>query len=169
MRSYAEVMLHVALFQPSIPPNTGNIARQCVGMKARLHLIGPCAFDLSDHAVKRAGLDYWPHVDLVQHDSPAAFQTWLNQHDRPPWIISKFGEQRYDRIAYADEDVLLFGNEIEGLPADWHQRFPDRRISIPMRGPVRSYNLSNAVALVLAQAMSTAGLYDETICKKECD
>lgn len=153
-------MLHVALFQPSIPPNTGNIARQCVGMKARLHLIGPCAFDLSDHAVKRAGLDYWPHLDLVKYDSPEAFADWLLQHGREPWVVTKFGDKRYDRVAYADEDVLLFGNEIQGLPTDWHDRYPERRILIPMLGQVRSYNLSNAVALVLGQAMSSAGLYD---------
>ncbi len=153
-------MLHVALFQPSIPPNTGNIARQCVGMKARLHLIGPCAFDLSDHAVKRAGLDYWPHLDWVKYDQPEAFAQWLEEHGRLPWVVTKFGAQRYDRVPYADEDVLLFGNEIQGLPPAWHDRYPTRRIYIPMPGQVRSYNLSNAVALVLGQAMSNAGLYD---------
>lgn len=151
-------MLHVALYQPSIPPNTGNIARQCVGMAAHLHLIGPVQFDLSDHAVKRAGLDYWPHLTLTRHDGPEDFLNWLG--DRSPWLVTRHGETRYDRAPYADEDVLLFGNEIAGLPEEWRDRWRDRQLVIPMMGLVRSYNLSNAVALVLAQASSTAGLFD---------
>ena len=70
-------MLHVALYQPKIPPNTGNIARQCVGMDAVLHLIGPLEFDIDEHAVKRAGLDYWPYLNLHQHDQPQDFIDWL--------------------------------------------------------------------------------------------
>lgn len=150
-------MLHVALYQPQIPPNTGNIARQCVGMTAHLHLIGPMAFDLSDHAAKRAGLDYWPNLLKTIHPTPEDFLAWLG--DKQPWLVSKFGSQRYDQPAYADEDVLLFGNEISGLPADWKDRWKHRMISIPILGPVRSYNLSNSVALVLGQAMSASHLY----------
>ena len=80
-------MLHVALFQPIIPPNTGNIARQCVGMGAALHLIGPLGFDLSDKAVRRAGLDYWEHLDLTVHEDREAFLDWLG--DREPWLVTK--------------------------------------------------------------------------------
>jgi tRNA (cytidine/uridine-2'-O-)-methyltransferase len=164
-------MLHVALYQPLIPPNTGNIARQCVGMKARLHLIGPVAFDLSAHAVKRAGLDYWKHLDLQRHESPAGFLGWLASrggasgrkaakgHARGPWLVTKRGALRYDQAPYADEDVLIFGNEDRGLPRSWHERWPERRVFIPIVGQVRSYNLSNAVAIVLAQAMLRAGMY----------
>ena len=143
-------MLHVALYQPSIPPNTGNVARQCVGMGAHLHLIGPHALDLSDAAVKRAGLDYWPHLTLTQHPTPEAFLDWLR--DRRPWLVTKHGGVRFDRAAYANGDVLLFGNEVAGLPESWHARWPERRVAIPIVGPVRSYNLSNAVAIVLSQA-----------------
>ncbi|MCE9590169.1 MAG: tRNA (cytidine(34)-2'-O)-methyltransferase [Planctomycetes bacterium] len=150
-------MLHVALYQPKIPPNTGNVSRQCVGMGARLHLIGPCGFDLSDTSVKRAGLDYWQDLDLAQHESPEAFLDWLG--DRNPWVVTTRATARYDRVTFADEDVLLFGNETTGLPDAWHARWPGRAITIPMPGPVRNYNLSNSVAIVLAQAMSTAGLY----------
>lgn len=150
-------MLHVALYQPQIPPNTGNVSRQCVGMNAHLHLIGPCAFDLSDNAVKRAGLDYWPNLTLTQHAGPDDFLRWLG--DRRPWVVTTRGAQRYDRAPYCDEDVLLFGNETGGLPEPWHAKWPGRAITIPMPGAVRSYNLSNAVAIVLAQASSTAGLF----------
>ncbi|MEX0654283.1 MAG: tRNA (cytidine(34)-2'-O)-methyltransferase [Phycisphaeraceae bacterium] len=154
-------MLHVALYQPMIPPNTGATARQCVGMRARLHLIGPHPIDLSDHAVKRAGLDYWPHLMLTEHASPEAFVAWLEQTNRRPWLVTKFATQRYDRAGYADEDVLVFGNEQTGLPEAWHERWADRRVAVPILGAVRSYNLANTVAMVLAQACSTAGLYPE--------
>lgn len=146
-------MLHVALYQPKIPPNTGNIARQCVGMGARLHLVGPHALDLSAHAVKRAGLDYWPHLALTEHATPEAFLAWLDAEGRTPWLVTKHGETRFDRAPYAEGDVLLFGNEIDGLPQAWHDRWPTRRVSIPIVGNVRSYNLANSVAVVLSTAV----------------
>jgi tRNA (cytidine/uridine-2'-O-)-methyltransferase len=152
-------MLHVVLHRPQIPPNTGNIARQCVGMRAALHVVGPIEFDLSEHAVKRAGLDYWPHLDLTMHEGAATFFDWLG--DRKPWLITKRGRLRYDHPAYADGDVLIFGNETQGLPPDWHERWPDRTVFIPIPGRVRSYNLSNAVAVVLAQASLSGGLFGE--------
>lgn len=153
-------MLHVALYQPQIPPNVGATARQCVGMNARLHLIGPYAFDLSEHAVKRAGLDYWPDLRLSEHATPEAFLHWLSEYGRPPWLISRHASLRYDQAAYGDGDVLVFGNEKAGLPAAWHERWPARRLLVPVLGPVRSYNLANTAAIVLAQACSTAGLYE---------
>ena len=102
-------MLNVVLHRPQIPPNTGNVARQCVGMKAALHVVGPIEFDLSEHAVKRAGLDYWPHLDLKVHEDDAAFFDWLG--NRRPWLITKRGRLRFDQPAYAGGDVLIFGNE----------------------------------------------------------
>ena len=152
-------MLHVALWQPKIPPNTGNIARQCVGMNTKLHLIGPIGFDLSAHAVKRAGLDYWPHLALAVHPTPGAFQKWLS--GRSLWLVTKHGTLRYDKAPYADDEVLIFGNETDGLPPDWLGRWPDRTLYIPILGPVRSYNLANAVAIVLAQASLGAGRYGD--------
>ena len=151
-------MLHVALYQPSIPPNTGNIGRQCVGMMMKLHLIGPIAMDLSSRAVQRAGLDYWEHLDLQLHESPETFLHWLG--DRLPWLVTKHGAMRYDRADYRDEDVLILGNEQTGLPATWIQRWPNRTVVIPMLGPVRSYNLANSAAIIMAQACITAGMYD---------
>lgn len=149
-------MLHVVLYEPAIPPNTGNVSRQCVGMNAHLHLIAP-KFEVSDNTVKRAGLDYWEHLTLTQHASAEAFLAWLG--DRQPWLVTKFGSQRYDKPAYRDEDVLIFGNENTGLPEAWRERWANRCIHVPMLGPIRSFNLSNTVALVLAQATLNAGLY----------
>jgi len=151
-------MLHVALYQPVIPQNTGNIARQCVGMDAHLHLVGPLGFEVSDKTVKRAGLDYWDNLTLTQHDTPEDFFDWLG--DREPWLVTKFGRHRFDLAPYRDGDVLLFGSEKNGLPPQVHERFPDRSIYIPVLGQVRSYNLGNAVATVLGLATCKAGLAD---------
>jgi tRNA (cytidine/uridine-2'-O-)-methyltransferase len=147
-------MLHLALYHPAIPQNTGNIARLCVGMNAHLHLIGPHGFDLSDKAVRRAGLDYWPHLMLTEHADERAFLVWL-EHEASsprPWLITKHGPLRFDQPAYRDGDVLILGNENTGLPESWHERWPERRVSIPIRGPIRSFNLANAAAIVLAHA-----------------
>lgn len=152
-------MLHIALYQPIIPQNVGNIARTCVGMNAHLHIVGPTIVDLSDKAVKRAGLDYWDDLVLTEHDSPEAFIDWMTANKISPYLVTKHGTQRYDQPAYRDNDLLLFGSEREGLPPEIHDRYPDRRISIPIPGAVRSYNLGNSVAIVLAAAMSNAGLW----------
>ncbi len=151
-------MIHIALYQPCIPPNTGNIGRQCVGMNMALHLIGPLSIDLSAQAVKRAGLDYWPDLLLHTYDTPQAFLDWLN--NRQPWLITKFGALRYDHVPFTDEDVIVLGNENTGIPQTWHDRWPDRRVTIPILGPVRSYNLANAAAIVMAQASLVSGAYD---------
>jgi len=151
-------MLNLVLYQPEIPPNTGNLARQCVGMNARLHLIGPLGFRINDKLVQRAGLDYWPHLVLVQHQNEQMFLDWLGE--REPWLVTKHGELRYDQPAYRDEDVLIFGAETHGLPEAWRTRWAQRCLYIPMLGKVRSYNLANAGALVLAHATLRAGLYD---------
>lgn len=151
-------MIHVALYQPVIPPNTGNIARQCIGMNAHLHLIGPLGFSMTEKAFRRAGLDYWQRLKLTIHDTPDDFITWLD--NRTPYLITKFGEQRFDEPTYQDGDILLFGSETKGLPEDWHQRWPNHRLNIPILGQIRSYNLSNTVALVLGVASAKAGILD---------
>ncbi len=159
-------MIHLALYQPAIPQNTGSIARTCVGLNAHLHVIGPLRFEISDRTVQRAGLDYWPHLTLTLHDTPDDFLAWLATPDeslaraRRVWPVTKFASQRYDQAAFADEDVLLMGNENTGLPDDWRTRWPDTCIAIPMLGEVRSYNLANAASIVLAQASSAVGLFD---------
>lgn len=156
-------MLHLALYHPAIPQNTGNIARTTVGMGAHLHLIHPMKFEITDHAVKRAGLDYWPSVTLTEHADDAAFLEWLASPSGgggcEPWLVTKFGKHRFDGPAYADGDVIILGNENTGLPDAWHERWPDRTVHIPMpgnaaaaSGGIRSYNLANAAAIVLAHA-----------------
>ena len=155
------MMLHVALYQPVIPPNTGSVARQCVGMGSQLHLIGPIRFDVSAKAARRAGLDYWKHLDLVEHADPEAFLRWLD--GRTPWLVSKFGSLRYDRASYREGDVLVFGSELHGLPDTWRRQWCQRVIYVPIMGPIRSYNLANTVSLVLGQACVTAGLFDRRV------
>lgn len=154
-------MLHVVLYQPAIPQNTGNIGRLCVGMGAHLHIIQPTVFDLSDNAIRRAGLNFWPKLEHTVYASPEVFLDWLD--DRKPWLITKFGAIRFDQARYQDEDVLILGNENTGLPANWHDRWPDRRVFVPIRGPIRSYNLANTAAIVLAQAMLNLGDFEGKI------
>lgn len=184
-------MLHIALYQPIIPQNVGNIARTCVGMNAHLHIIGPTIVDLSDKAVKRAGLDYWDDLTLTQHNSPEAFFKWakeggtgfqpvIKEHEsdqngrqdacptRNIYAVTKFATTRFDKPAYEDNDILLFGSEREGLPPDVHKRFSEeQKIAIPIPGAVRSYNLANTVAITLAAAMSKAELWPEDWSPKE--
>ena len=165
-------MLHLVLYHPAIPQNTGNIARTTVGFGAHLHLIHPMKFEITEHAVKRAGLDYWPSVRLTEHLSDEAFLAWLDQHQQTrasqgktsggPWLITKFGGVRYDRAPYADGDVIILGNENTGLPEAWHDRWPDHTVYVPMPGPpeagvenIRSFNVANVAAIVLAQATVT--------------
>jgi len=153
-------MIDVVLYRPEIPPNTGNIARQCVGMNAHLHIIGPTSIDLGHRAVRRAGLDYWNRLSLDLHESSEAFLAWLGA--REPWIVTRHGELRYDMPSYTDGDVLLFGNETGGLPDEFLARWKHRSVFVPMIGEVRNYNLANTVSVVLAHATLKAGLYDVT-------
>lgn len=150
--------MELALYQPQVPPNTGNIGRLCVGMQAHLHIIGPCAFDFSDQRLRRAGLDYWQHLRWTLHPSPEAFLAWLGE--RVPWLVTKFGRWRYDEPAYGVDDLLILGNEVRGLPAAWHERWPERTVRIPILGPIRAYNLANAAAILLAQARLRSGGFD---------
>jgi len=152
-------MLHVALWQPVIPQNVGNIARTCVGMNAHLHVVGPTIIDFDSKAVKRAGLDYWDDLAFTLHPTPEAFLGWLAKEGKTPWLITKHGTARFDEPAYADESVFLFGSEREGLPPEIHARWPGRGVSIPIPGQVRSYNLGNTVAIMLACGMSKAELW----------
>ncbi|MBA3708797.1 MAG: tRNA (cytidine(34)-2'-O)-methyltransferase [Planctomycetes bacterium] len=149
--------MHLALYQPQIPGNTGNIGRLCVGMRARLEIIGPCAFDFGEKALKRAGLDYWPHLAWTLHPSPEAFLAWLGE--RQPWLVTKHGRQRFDQPAYAEDDVIILGNEVRGLPDEWHRRWAERTVHIPILGPIRAYNLANAAAMVLSHARIVSGAF----------
>ena len=149
--------MHLALYQPQVPPNTGNIGRLCVGMRAHLHIIGPCAFDFSDKALRRAGLDYWPHLQWTLYESPERFLDWLGA--REPWLVTKFGTLRFDQPRYVEDDVIMLGNEVRGLPDECHQRWPARGVHIPILGEIRAYNLANAAAMVLSQARLACGAF----------
>ena len=147
---------HVILFEPEIPPNTGNIIRLCANTGARLHLIKPLGFELSDKHLRRAGLDYHEYADLQVHeDLDAALEAIA---PRRLFAFSTRAEQRYDQVAYADGDAFLFGPESRGLPAAVFEHIADEhRLRLPMCPGNRSLNLSNAVAVTVFEAWRQHG------------
>jgi tRNA (cytidine/uridine-2'-O-)-methyltransferase len=145
-------MLHVALYEPEIPPNTGNVARLCAATGTRLHLIGRLGFRTDDRSVRRAGLDYWPHVDWVKHPTFDDFLAVVGS--ARIWAVDNPAAVNYTRVAFADGDVLLFGSESKGLPPGLRERLAARLIGIPMpTAAVRSLNLATAVGVVLYEAL----------------
>ena len=145
-----EPRLHIALLHPEIGPNAGNAGRLCLGIGARLHLVHPLGFSTSDKAVRRAGLDYWRHVDVVEHDDAAAFFGWAA--GRRVWAFSARGARSYAAPTYGRGDVLLFGRESRGLPPEVVAEH-DGGLRIPVLDAVRSLNLSNAIAVAAYRAM----------------
>jgi tRNA (cytidine/uridine-2'-O-)-methyltransferase len=146
------VMLHVALLEPEIPPNTGNIARLCAATGTTLHLIGRLGFHLDEPSLRRAGLDYWPAVDWRRHHSLADLLAAMTS--ARIFFFSARGSLRYSQVAYQDGDCLLFGGESRGLPASLLQEHPNRTVTIPMpAGQVRSLNLATAVGIALYEAL----------------
>jgi len=147
-----EPAFHIALFEPLIPQNTGNIGRLAVGLDVPLHLIHPLGFKIDEKAVRRAGLDYWRDVKLVEHDNLHAFLDWLGE--RKVYVLSKKATRSYVDAAYPRGSVLLFGKETTGVPDALRDKFTS--LKIPMPGTTRSLNLSNAVAVVAYQALQVA-------------
>ncbi|BDR58833.1 tRNA (uridine(34)/cytosine(34)/5-carboxymethylaminomethyluridine(34)-2'-O)-methyltransferase TrmL [Xylocopilactobacillus apicola] len=145
---------HVVLFAPEIPANTGNIARTCAGTGAYLHLIRPLGFSLTEKKVKRAGLDYWDHVQIVFHDSLDDFMADLPKSARL-FLITKFSNQVYTEVDYpVDADnYLMFGRETKGLPENFLRENEEKCLRIPMTEQIRSLNLANSVAIVLFEAL----------------
>ena len=144
-------MLNIVLVEPEIPANTGNIARTCAVTRSRLHLVRPLGFDISEKAVKRAGLDYWPMVDITVYDS---LQDFLAQHaDADMWLTTTKGGRPYTEASFRDGCYLLFGKETAGLPASLREKYPERCLRIPMRQDARSLNLSNSAAIVCYEAL----------------
>lgn len=149
-------MFDVILYQPEIPPNTGNAIRLCANTGARLHLIAPLGFDIDDRQLRRAGLDYHEYARLQVHDSLAAALSTI----APPrlFALSTRNSARYDQPRYAENDAFLFGPETRGLPEEVLASIPpSQRLRLPMRPDNRSLNLSNAVAVVVFEAWRQLG------------
>ncbi len=149
-------MFCIALYEPEIPPNTGNIIRLCANTGAELHLIHPLGFSLQTKALRRAGLDYheWAHVK--EHDN---FQAFVTEHpNHRIFACTTKAKQNYAAVTYQPGDILLFGPETRGLPKDILDDLPDHaKIRIPMQANSRSLNLSNAVAVILYEALRQVG------------
>ena len=143
--------LHLVLYEPEIPQNTGNVGRLAVALGLRLHVVHPIGFSMDEKAVRRAGLDYWKHVDLQEHADGAAFWRWAE--GRRVVVFSSHGRALYTSVRYTPGTVLVFGRESVGLPPEIVEAQASARI--PMTGPVRSLNLAAAVSVVTYQAMQS--------------
>lgn len=144
-------MLNIVLVEPEIHGNTGNIARTCVATGTRLHLIKPLGFDITDKAVRRAGLDYWPRLDLHVYENLDEF---FEKNPSPDlWLATTKAPRHYAQATFKENSYLFFGKESAGLPLDFRERHLERCIRIPMKEEERSLNLSNAVAVLCYEAL----------------
>ena len=144
-------MLNIVLVEPEIPANTGNIARTCAATGSVLHLIKPLGFDISDKAVKRAGLDYWHLVDVRVYEDLEDFFRKTGAEDL--WLMTTKAPRSYAEAAFSADCWLLFGKETKGLPETLLAQHRDRCLRIPIREEARSLNLSNSVAVVVFEAL----------------
>ena len=148
-------MLHIVLVEPEIPMNTGNIARTCAATGSVLHLVKPLGFDISDKAVKRAGLDYWHLVDIRVYENLDDF--FAKNPDPDLWLLTTKAPRSYAEAAFADGCYLFFGKETRGLPEDFLRAHAQRCLRIPIRAEARSLNLANSVAIVAFEALRQQG------------
>ena len=152
-------LLHVVLYQPEIPPNTGNIGRSCVAIGAKLWLVEPLGFQINEKELRRAGLDYWSHLEWE------AVPSWdeLAKKLAAPiaagriWLLTKTATRPYTEARFQAGDVLVFGNESSGLPEELRRQFAPQTLRVPMRREVRSLNLSAAAAVVMYEAVRQLG------------
>ena len=144
-------MLNIVLVEPEIPQNCGNIARTCAATGSRLHLIRPLGFDISERAVRRAGLDYWHMVEVLDYSNLEDF--FARNRIPQMWCLSTKAPRSYTEASYADGCYLFFGKETKGLPETFLAEHYDETVRIPMRGEARSLNLSNAVAITVYEAL----------------
>lgn len=147
--------IHVALFQPQIPANTGNIARTCAGTETHLHLIKPLGFSTDDKMLKRAGLDYWQHVNITYHED---MQSFIEAYPNGKfYFITKFGEKKYTSYDFSniEEDIFfVFGQETKGLPKKIIETYKDNCLRIPMNDEyIRALNLSNTASILIYEAL----------------
>ena len=148
-------MVNIVLVEPEIPQNCGNIARTCAATRCRLHLVEPLGFDISEKAVKRAGLDYWPMVDLTVYQSLEELFS-RNQVD-DLWLATTKAPRAYCEAAFSPDCWLFFGRETAGLPAAFRERHRDRCVRLPMVDAARSLNLANSAAVLVYEALRQNG------------
>ena len=154
--------IHIVLFEPEIPQNTGNIARTCAATGASLHLIKPMGFTVDDKKLKRAGLDYWDKLDITYYEGLADF---TEQHpDAKIYYFTTKARNLYTDIAYPDDVYIMFGKESAGLPESLLVKHPDTAVRLPMREGLRSLNLSNTVAIAVFEILRQHGF--EGLCEK---
>lgn len=161
-------MIRIALVNPEIPENTGNVGRLCVGLRAELHLIRPLGFVIDDRRIRRSGLDYWSDLALTVHDSLAGFlaATAAARH----YFFSTKATRPYTQARFEKGDFLVFGSESRGLPPELLAIHGDHTLKIPMPGPVRSLNLSNSVAIAAYEFFHQVTLVSNTLhCKLPLD
>ena len=148
-------MVNIVLVEPEIPQNCGNIARTCAATRSRLHLVEPLGFDISEKAVKRAGLDYWPMVDLTVY--PSLDSLFAKNQVDDLWLATTKAPRDYSQAWFRDGCWLFFGKETAGLPEAFRTAHRDRCVRIPMRAGARSLNLSNSVAVLAYEALKQQG------------
>ncbi len=149
--------IHIVLVEPEIPPNTGNIARSCAATGAALHLVKPLGFSIDDKSLKRAGLDYWPYVDVTVHES---LDDFMKEYEGcRMFLATTKGGSLYTDIAFQDGDMILFGKETAGLSRDFIEEHKENAIRIPMSKDtrLRSLNLSNSANIILFEALRQLG------------
>ena len=147
--------MQIVLHEPEIPANTGNIARTCACTGAGLHLIRPLGFSLDSRSLKRAGLDYWDKLHVSVYDDYEDFL--LKNPGRTVWMATTKAPRTYAEVEYGPDDMIMFGKETAGIPEEILIAHPERCVRIPMTGHLRSLNLSNAVAIVLYEALRQQG------------
>ena len=156
----ADNPFHIVLVEPEIPPNTGNIGRLCAATDSHLHLVGQLGFSIDDKQVRRAGLDYWPHVKLHRWDSLEQLQK--EYPEARYWYMSKKAEHNYTQVEFAAGDFLVFGKETLGLPEELLDQVGEQALRIPIFTPaVRSLNLANSAAIILFEALRQTGQFEE--------
>ncbi|MBK9385230.1 MAG: tRNA (cytidine(34)-2'-O)-methyltransferase [Planctomycetes bacterium] len=146
-RFAGEPLFHVVLLEPEIPTNTGNIGRECVGMGARLHLVGPLGFSIDEKARRRAGLDYWDELDWRLYDDMASFLAVFEVPAERRWVATKWAARTHWEARFELGDALIFGRETTGIPESFPAEAAHGSFALPRLGPVRSYNLANSVGI----------------------
>lgn len=147
--------LNIVLYEPEIPANTGNIGRTCVATGTRLHLIEPLGFQLTEKALRRAGMDYWPQLDVTRYLN---YQDFLEKNPGAKiYMASTKARKVYTEVAYEPDCYIMFGKESAGIPEEILKEHPETAVRIPMMGDIRSLNLGNSAAIVLYEALRQNG------------